>query len=65
MQYKRLNNYILTVSYIQINYKETPFIRLQGKWLGDVGFRIGDKIEIQEKPEELVIRDVKDNLNKE
>jgi hypothetical protein len=30
------------------------------KWLEDVGFRIGDKIEVQELPEELVIRVVKD-----
>jgi hypothetical protein len=52
----------LTVSYYS-NYKckETPFIRLQGKWLEDAGFKIGDKIEVREKPDVLVIRVVKDN----
>jgi hypothetical protein len=55
-----LNKRILTVSYhSNYNCKETPFIRLQGKWLEDAGFRIGDKIEIQKQPEELVIRVVK------
>jgi len=50
----------LTVSYYSnYNCKETPFIRLQGKWLEDAGFKIGDKIEVQEKLEELVIRVVK------
>jgi len=50
----------LTVSfYSNYNCKETPFIRLQGKWLEDIGFRIGDKIEVQEQPEELVIKIVK------
>jgi len=55
-----LNKQILTVSYYSsYNCKGTPFIRLQGKWLEDAGFKIRDKIEVQEKPEELVIRVVK------
>ncbi len=55
-----MNKRILTVSfYSNYNCKETPFIRLQGKWLEDIGFRIGDKIEVQEQPEELVIKIVK------
>jgi len=57
-----LNKRILTVSYYSsYNCKETPFIRLQGKWLEDAGFKIGDKIEVREKPDVLVIRVVKDN----
>lgn len=57
-----MNKRILTVSYYSnYNCKETPFIRHQGKWLEDAGFKIGDKIEVQEKPDVLVIRVVKDN----
>lgn len=57
-----LKNRILTVSYYSnYNSKETPFIRLQGKWLEEAGFKIGDKIEVREQQEELVIRVVKDN----
>jgi hypothetical protein len=56
----------LTVSYYSsYNCKETPFIRLHGKWLEDAGFRIGDKVEVIEKPEELVIRVVKDEKIKQ
>lgn len=55
-----MNKRILTVSYYSnYNCKETSFIRLQGKWLEDAGFKIGDKIEVREKPEKLVIRVVK------
>ena len=55
-----MNKRILTVSYYSnYNCKETSFIRLQGKWLEDTGFKIGDKIEVRKKPEERVIRVVK------
>jgi len=47
----------LTVSYYSnYNCKETSFIRLQGKWIEDAGFKIGDKIEVREQHEELVIK---------
>ena len=59
-----MNKRILTVSYYSnYNCKETPYIRLQGKWLEDAGFMIGDKIEVREQQEELVIRVVKENLS--
>ena len=58
-----MNKRILTVSYYSnYNCKETPFIRLQGKWLEAVGFKIGDKVEVREQREELVIRVVKDKV---
>jgi len=59
-----LNKCILTVSYyLNNNCKETPFIRLQGKWLEEAGFKIGDKVEVQENPEKLVIRVVGDSFD--
>ena len=53
-----MNKWILAVSYYSnYNCKETPFIRLQGKWLEDAGFKIGDKVEVRDQRGELVIKD--------
>ena len=40
--------------------KPVPAVRVQGKWLEQIGFRIGDKVEICEDREVLTIRLVKD-----
>lgn len=37
------------------NYKPMPQIRLQGQWLKECGFDIGDFINIQCKPGQLII----------
>lgn len=34
----------------------TPVIRLQGKWVKDAGFEIGDGIAVEVKNDELVIK---------
>ena len=37
---------VRTVSYIDRRGSVEPYIRHQGKWLEEKGFRIGDRIEI-------------------
>ena len=34
----------------------TPVIRLQGKWVKDAGFEIGDGIAVDVKTDELIIK---------
>lgn len=48
----------LTISYVTPNggTHYVPFIRLQGKWLSDLGFQIGKKVIVQESKNEIVIR---------
>ena len=36
-------------------YVQIPYIRLQGKWLENSGFNIGDKIVVTESDKELKI----------
>jgi toxic protein SymE len=46
----------LTVSYTYTQSgKEIPFIRLQGKWLKELGFEIGEKITVKEQRGLLVL----------
>jgi toxic protein SymE len=46
----------LTVSYTYTQSgKEIPFIRLQGKWLKELGFEIGKKITVKEQQCLLVV----------
>jgi len=40
---------LLTVSSAFINNQQVPQIRIQGRWLNDLGFSIGCKIEISEQ----------------
>ncbi len=47
---------VLTVAYTHQNGMERPFIRLQGKWLQDLGFLPGAKIEVKETKEGLLIK---------
>lgn len=48
----------ITYSYYQSN-TVVPNIRIMGKWLEELGFTIGEKVEIyQERPDEIVIRKV-------
>lgn len=38
-----------------------PYIRMSGQWLERLGFRRGDRIEITEEPERLVLTVVRDD----
>jgi hypothetical protein len=46
----------LTVSCAFINNQQIPQIRIQGKWLNDLGFSIRCKVELEEKEGELIIK---------
>lgn len=46
----------LTVSYtFTQSGKGVPFIRLQGKWLKELGFEIGEKITVKEQQGLLIL----------
>lgn len=38
-----------------------PYIRMSGQWLERLGFRRGDRIEITEEPERLVLTVLRDD----
>lgn len=40
------------------NYKEAPTIRLHGRWLEGLGFKIGEKVAIEEEYGRLVVNRV-------
>lgn len=57
------NSRILTVYYTYLNGKDRrPLIRLQGKWLQDLGFQSGDKVVIEEHSGALLIKAVTDEI---
>ena len=59
----RENSRILTVYYTYLNGKDRrPLIRLQGKWLQDLGFQSGDKVVIEEHGGALLIKAVTDEI---
>lgn len=37
------------------NYKEVPTIRLHGRWLEDLGFKVGEKVTVEEEYGRLVV----------
>jgi hypothetical protein len=47
---------LLTVSSAYINNQQIPQIRIQGKWLNDLGFSIRCRVEVVEKEGELLIK---------
>lgn len=49
---------ILAVNYMYQNGERIPYIRLQGKWLGKIGFQCGDKIEVEQKIGYLFIKTI-------
>jgi toxic protein SymE len=65
MSEKTRMNRILTVYYMYQNNKQVPLIRLQGKWLQELGFELGGKIEVAARNEVLLIRIVPKVHNKE
>ncbi|WP_371381802.1 SymE family type I addiction module toxin [Sporomusa aerivorans] len=54
---------ILTVYYTHLNHGKDrwPLIRLQGKWLQDLGFLSGAKIAIEEHDGALLIKALPDD----
>ena len=44
-----------TVSSIYENNQERPFIRIKGKWLEKLGFKVGNKLKIYEANNVLLI----------
>ncbi len=46
---------LLTVSSAFINNQQIPQIRIQGKWLNDLGFSIKCRVEVEEIQGELRI----------
>ena len=63
MSSERETSRILTVYYTYLNGKDRrPLIRLQGKWLQDLGFQSGDKVVIEEHSGALLIKAVTDEM---
>ena len=55
----------ITISYKPGNISETPMIRISNNYLKKYGFNVGDKIEIEYKLNELIIKKIKvHKLNK-
>ena len=45
----------LTVGYVPGDGKHYPMIRLQGKWLEELGFRVGDRVMVVVDEGKIVI----------
>lgn len=63
-----MSSRMLTVSGVYPNscIKPVPAVRVQGKWLENIGFHVGCKVEIYESDREITIKLVEnaDNANK-
>ena len=58
-----MSSRILTVSGLYTSPSSTkpvPAVRIQGQWLKELGFGIGDKVEIYGDREEITIRLLKE-----
>lgn len=44
-----------------VNYEKVPMLRLQGKWLRELGFEVGAAINVECKKEKLVISVINHN----
>jgi hypothetical protein len=45
----------LTVGYVYIGDKPYPFIRLQGKWLENLGFSIRKRVIVEQRMGQIII----------
>jgi formylmethanofuran dehydrogenase subunit D len=54
MTYKK-NRDLKVVEQSGYHYKPTPTITLKGQWLKELGFEIGDKVNVQCKNNKIVI----------
>lgn len=41
-------------------YQVMPEIRLQGKWLEDLGFYVGEKLQVECKDEKIIISKIEE-----
>ena len=63
MSDERETSRILTVYYTYLSGKDRwPLIRLQGKWLQDLGFQSGNKIAVEEHYGSLLIKTITDEM---
>ncbi|MBP2656326.1 MAG: Toxin SymE, type toxin-antitoxin system [Firmicutes bacterium] len=46
---------ILTVSYMYRGSERLPMIRLQGSWMKELGFSVGDRIRVSAKAGRIII----------
>ena len=44
-------------------YSEVPKIQMEGKWLEDIGFSVGDKIYVEYDDGKIIIRTSGNKLN--
>lgn len=54
-----MSSRVLTVSGLYASpssSKAVPAVRIQGKWLEEIGFHIGDKVDIYEDMDVITIR---------
>jgi len=47
---------MLTVSAVLAGDKEVPALRLSGQWLAKMGFSLGRKVIVQERPGQIIIQ---------
>ena len=45
----------LTIGYMPGSGKQYPMIRLQGKWLEELGFTVGDRVVVTTDEERIII----------
>lgn len=57
MSFKKVRNMTVYYQYPRWDKKDkVPTIRLKGNWLKEIGFEVGDKIEVECEEGRLVIR---------
>ncbi len=57
MSFKKVRNMTVYYQYPRWDKREqVPTIRLKGNWLKEIGFDVGDKIEVEGEEGRLVIR---------
>ena len=55
----RMTERKLTIGYVPGDGKHYPLIRLQGKWLEEMGFRVGDRVVVVTDEGRIVITQTK------
>jgi len=55
------NKRTLTVYYNYQKNHDVPLIRLQGKWLENLGFYVGNQVEVEEEKGLLLIRAIQND----
>lgn len=58
------NRILKVVGQSAYNYKEAPTIRLHGRWLEGLGFKIGEKVTVEEEYGRLVVSRAEEGKHK-